>query len=963
MEFEIITFGNGEVLKRLFDAIVLCMNAQTGTLYTPLVRMGMIFGVLWAAIYSIYGDFLKAWGKGLLPLIFIPPLLFVPSTTLWVRDVASQYREKVDHVPFGLAYVAHFISQVGYGVTQQVDQVFADVDDLKYHKSGFLMASNLIRQARTFRITNSDMADNMRQFVGQCIVYDALLGYKYTLEDLRHSADIWALVSAHASPVRAFVWKEPHKPEEAAHRPQTITCKEGARRFNQMWGHEIDRAKGIFGIRLFGSANTAANPLKARQEFIKYLPLSYSFLSGLTRSADQILKQQMMVHTVVDGIEHKSLALGNAPSFAARRAYLQQRSAYETLGAMASETLTTMKAVLEAIAYTAFIFIVPLSVLPFGIRILLSWIQTLLWLQMWAPLYAVLNFMMGMAASSRSTSLLSTSSANGVTIASSAGLMDLNADMAAMAGFLAMSVPFLAIALVKGVGSFVHMASHLGNVPQGAASQAAGDAVSGNYSFGNISEGNQQIANTNMLSQSRAASLRAASFQSVDGRADITTLADGAQIVNIGTSNLPVSLNRTESASRQESALASQSYQNSLTHSRSSATSLSSSFKDMVSLSETLAKSESLSDGLSQGASAEQSRDLHQGVALIRKFGEQNDMDASKAAEVLASASVGGGFLLSGSITGKTSTSATDRQVYQNAIDYSSTGSFQQGMKQSAQAAHNLSHQLSDETSRRMATDIAGSYEVGMHEKAEAAKSLSEAVSHTHQAMVMDSRSSGITANYNQPFVDWLSEQRRDNTSGTLGQSGVAEIGSGDPAHLETWERKFMKEKGLLPSTGLPTSPAEVKAGYEAETRHTVYPASRDAIETLKHEGAALFNQDLSSQGALLREDTATTLAATTKSLTRQASALDQDGARVKERVQAEQGRAVTVKTLKQVGEETIATVDEGFREDTQRLAAKSTRSPAISKPPGRGMTHVLSNLEDKKTADIKKLTGDPQQK
>ena len=94
MQFQIITFGNGEILKGVFDAIAMCLNSQTGTLYTPLLRIGMIFGVLWAAIYSIWGDFLKAWGRATLPFIFIPPLLFIPSSTVYIHDVVSNYYER-----------------------------------------------------------------------------------------------------------------------------------------------------------------------------------------------------------------------------------------------------------------------------------------------------------------------------------------------------------------------------------------------------------------------------------------------------------------------------------------------------------------------------------------------------------------------------------------------------------------------------------------------------------------------------------------------------------------------------------------------------------------------------------------------------------------------------------------------------------------------------------------------------
>ena len=494
MALQVETFGNGEILKGVFDAIAMCLNTETGTLYKPLVTMALIFGILWAAIYSIWGDFLRAWGRAVLPFIFIPPLLFVPTSTVYIHDVVTNYREKVDNVPYGLAYLSHFISTIGYEMTKQVDRVFAHVEDLQYHKSGFLMASNLIQQARTFRITNEDVAENMRQFVCQCVAYEAMLGRKYTIEDLRHSADLWELVSANASPIRSFIWRNPHKLNESSMSPEIISCKEGVKRLNVLWKTELDQAKTVFGTKFFGTLNREM----ARKEFAKHLPIAHGFLCSLSKSADQILKQQMMIHSVVDGVEQRSVALGNAPNFAARRAYLQQRTTYETLGSMASEALITMKAVLEAIAYAAFIFVVPLVILPFGVRILLSWMQILLWLQMWAPLYAVLNFIMTTTARYKSSGMLALSNPDGITIASSVGLTNMNADMAAMAGYLAMSVPFLAIALVKGVGSFVHMASHLGNVSQGAAGHAASDAISGNYNFGNISEGNQQVANTNI---------------------------------------------------------------------------------------------------------------------------------------------------------------------------------------------------------------------------------------------------------------------------------------------------------------------------------------------------------------------------------------------------------------------------------------------------------------------------------
>jgi len=844
MQYQIITFGNGEILKGVLDAIAMCLNSQTGTLYAPLLRIGMIFGVLWAAIYSIWGDFLKAWGRATLPFIFIPPLLFIPSTPVYIHDVVSNYRDKVDNVPYGLAYVAHFVSQIGYEVTKQVDQVFANVDDLKYHKSGFLMASNLIQQARSFQITNEDVASTLREFVCQCVAYEAMLGHKYTFEDLRHSSDIWGLVSARPSAIRSFIWKHPHKPDEATQPPEIVSCREGVKRFNRIWRGELDKAKTIFGIKLFGHTN----PLTARTEFLKYLPASYGFLSGLSQSADQILKQQMMVHAVVDGIEQKSTSLGNAPNFAARRAYLQQRSTYETLGVMASESLMTMKAVLEGIVYAAFIFLVPLAMLPFGVKILLSWLQTLLWLQMWAPLYAVLNFMVSMGARAKSMGMLSTSNPEGVTIASSAGLMNLNADISAMAGYLAMSVPFIAIALVKGVGSFVHMASHLGNVSQGAAAQSATDAVSGNYSFGNVSEGNHQIANSNMLSQSRAASYRSAAFRLIEGREDITTMADGSQIANIGVSNLPVSVNAAETQSAQISEAAAQTYQKALNQSASSAASLASSYRQMVDFSNNLAKSESMSDGASTGINSEQAQAVHASKQMIQDFADNHNISIDKAANLFMEASMGGGMFLKGAIGGKASINASDQEMLQEAKKYMEDHHFQEAARKSSQASKSLSHTLMDESSKRLAEGVSGSYEKGMQQRQEAAKSYNESQALTQQAINMRANSAAINANYNQQFFEWLSRQKSDNTAGHIGSKGAADIVANKPQEAMAWGNKYMA--GLLRHETLP-NPQAIKTAYDKETGHQVYMPTTEPLHAARHQLPPEFDHPLGKEGSV----------------------------------------------------------------------------------------------------------------
>lgn len=849
MVYEIHTFGNGEILKGVFDSIAMCLNAKTGTLFEPLKRLGLLIGIFWAAIYSIYGDQIKAFTHWIIPMALIMNLLFVPTTSVWIHDPVTRFHQKVDHIPYGLAAFAGYVSKIGNVVTEQVEKIFTLPDDLRYQKSGSLFASNIIQQAKTFHITNEDVAENMRSFVAQCVVYDAMLGRKYTIEDLRHSDDIWHLISERASPVRSFVWRDLRGESGERGRPEIITCREGVAKFNALWGQELDRSATVYGRKIFGKNAL----ISAKTEILKYLPLSYSALGDIAKSATEILKQQMMIYAVVDGIETQSTALGNAPNFAARRAYLQQRSTYETLGAMAGEMLPTMKAVLEAIAYACFLFVIPMALLPFGWRFLLNWSQILLWLQMWAPLYAILNYIMTMAAKSKTLASLSVSNEAGVTIASSVGIANLNADIAAMSGYLAMSIPFLCIALVKGVGSFVHLASHLGNVSQSAAGSAASEVTSGNLSYGNVSESNMQIANTGMFSQSRMASYKAGAFQFQDGRSDITTMADGSQVVNIGTSNLPISVNAADSISSQQSQMATKAHQRGLNLSQSSAQSLSSATRSAVSLSDSLARMEGVGDAVSHGVSTEQSTAIHKGANLVKDFAQQNQIGTDKAAKLLGSTGVGfgkGSGIFSGSLGADGSLSAHDQELYTKAQKYAEDHNFQQAMREAAQASQTLSHNLSDESSKRLADEVSGSYERGEQQRFEASKSFSESESYNTQAMLTQSNAATINRNANQEFMDWIANQPADNAPGKLGHHGASYIISNKPDETVSYAQRFMQEKGMRAVSHI--NPGDLKQDYESDQRHQKVEVSKDNLEQVRSRAGEFTS--IQSKGASMRE-------------------------------------------------------------------------------------------------------------
>ena len=120
MEYDIYTFGNGEILQGVFNSIAACLNGHTGTLYEPLKRIGMILGVFWAALYAVYGDMMKPLTHWIIPMSVITTLLFAPQASVWIHDPVTKFHQKVDNIPYGLAAFAGYISK--RNAPQKLDQ-------------------------------------------------------------------------------------------------------------------------------------------------------------------------------------------------------------------------------------------------------------------------------------------------------------------------------------------------------------------------------------------------------------------------------------------------------------------------------------------------------------------------------------------------------------------------------------------------------------------------------------------------------------------------------------------------------------------------------------------------------------------------------------------------------------------------------------------------------------------------
>lgn len=224
---------------------------------------------------------------------------------------------------------------------------------------------------------------------------------------------------------------------------------------------------------------------------------AYSYLGASSKASSELIQQHMMINAVKQGLVNAAAsadATAAAVNIAQAQAEASQRTTYQVMGNMAAKMLPIMHTIIEAVVYGLFPIAAIFMLLPSGGVALLFYAKVLIWLQLWAPLYAIINSMMtwyGQYKNGAAGMLNPADGSFGLALETAHGLFSANADLLAMAGYMAISIPMIAWMLVQaGAVAGTAVASSLAAPAQTAAQGAATSAASGNVSLGNLSADN-----------------------------------------------------------------------------------------------------------------------------------------------------------------------------------------------------------------------------------------------------------------------------------------------------------------------------------------------------------------------------------------------------------------------------------------------------------------------------------------
>jgi conjugal transfer mating pair stabilization protein TraG len=475
---EVFTVGGGEYLINVFNAVA--SWAGSGG-YRGLIRVVMVMAFTWALLVTAWNMDPRALLKWFMQATLMYMIVMVPTISVKVTDRTNPgvTAAVVDNVPIGLGLIAGFTSQIGDYLTKAAETVFAMPQVLNYSTGGMIYGAKLLDATQGLRIDDPVYATNLNEHFKQCVFYDILLGRK-TYDDILKSPDLLtAMGPGSVALSQQYIYADGTS--------GIVTCETAYNFIRNGWNGYYAVAAPKIAAQFFPGIPVAQASTRLNND------MSGMNAAGMGSSSAQLIRQAMFINALTEARD--SFASGSAQgaidAFAQTRADIQTRNTYSTIASGAMKWVPLLNIVLTVVFYSLFPILFLLMLLPTnGMSVAKGYITGFFYLAAWGPLFVILNMIF---MSRWQDSLASWGASGGMTAANFSGISAVNQDVGALAGYMIMSVPFIAAGMAKGAMAIAsHSASFL-SPSQNAAEQAAAEATTGNYSYGNASLMNRQI--------------------------------------------------------------------------------------------------------------------------------------------------------------------------------------------------------------------------------------------------------------------------------------------------------------------------------------------------------------------------------------------------------------------------------------------------------------------------------------
>ncbi|MES2356572.1 MAG: conjugal transfer protein TraG N-terminal domain-containing protein, partial [Pseudomonadota bacterium] len=217
-------------------------------------------------------------------------------------------------------------------------------------------------------------------------------------------------------------------------------------------------------------------------------------ISSAALTAADLIRQNALLNTLADTSQITGQKINDPASMVLAvgrsQAVAQTNASWMNYAKVAEEALPMIRNAIEAICYALFPFVFLLLFLTSGKQTMMalkSYLVTLIWIQLWPPIYAILNYMGSLATASQlSASADIGGGGKALAIQTASSIYSGAISTEAVVGYLVLAIPAIAWAAIKGMETIGQAAiTGVGSI-QSAVTGSTSSASVGNTSLGNV---------------------------------------------------------------------------------------------------------------------------------------------------------------------------------------------------------------------------------------------------------------------------------------------------------------------------------------------------------------------------------------------------------------------------------------------------------------------------------------------
>lgn len=444
--FEIISAADGDFLVEVLNGVAMLVG---GGNFRGMMMLGMVIGLLIVGARALLTQRLELQWVLIGWLMYA--VMFVPTVTVTVEDLATGNTNPVDNVPIGVAAIGTVTSQLGLGMAEAFQTVFAPPGTPGSGPiTGYADSLNILaamrepgygdaNDAAAGAAVNVDMQRTVSRYLRDCVLYAIAVEdspLSLTWERLRTSPNLLEDIRVDAVSWWTVTYLDP---ADADGTPQTCQAAYAAIAGQLNGGGFQTEWFEYLGAKL-GVDNAQAEVQDAMDH-----------LFGVGGNAQQFMRNALLAKELQLADLDYQAAVGNSAGVIMRTQAIEQRrvqwAAEKTLF---EEMARPLMGYIEGFFYAvspimAFVFVLG----QFGVMLFGRYLLLAAWIQLWMPIMAINNLYINRAAE-RSLEELS---AGGMDLMSMTGLDSVWTEAAswiAVGGMMAAATPLLALMLLTG---------------------------------------------------------------------------------------------------------------------------------------------------------------------------------------------------------------------------------------------------------------------------------------------------------------------------------------------------------------------------------------------------------------------------------------------------------------------------------------------------------------------------------